>query len=83
MGVERGPPFLECGELSPELFQFAVDACQFGSRLSFSEVPLTMLSPHEFLNLAAKQPQPRVPVHRGGPVLELARVDRRDDLILR
>jgi hypothetical protein len=36
----------------------------------------------ERLDLAAEQPQPRVPVHRGLPVLELARPDRRDDLVL-
>jgi len=32
-GKEHGPPFLESGELSPELFQLAVDPCQFGPRL--------------------------------------------------
>jgi hypothetical protein len=37
----------------------------------------------ESLDLAAQQPQPRVSVHRGLPVLELARTDRRDDLVLR
>jgi hypothetical protein len=33
LGQERGPPFVEGGELSPELFQLAVDLCQFGPRL--------------------------------------------------
>src|SRR5262249_60340586 len=41
-----------------------------------------MQSPGEVLDLPAEQPQPRVPMHRGGPVLQLARVDRRVDLIL-
>jgi hypothetical protein len=27
-GKERGPPFLECRDLGPELFQLAVDALQ-------------------------------------------------------
>ncbi len=34
-GKERGLPFLEGGELSPELFQLVVDLCQFGPRLPF------------------------------------------------
>ena len=41
-GKERGPPFLECRELSPELFQLAVDPLQLGPRLPFAEVSLTM-----------------------------------------
>jgi hypothetical protein len=45
-------------------------------------VALAMQGPGEILDLAAEQPQPWVPVHRGGPVLQLARVDRRVDLIL-
>jgi hypothetical protein len=82
-GQERGPPFLERGELGPELFQLAVDPLQLGPRLPFPEVSLTMPGADQILDLAAEQPQPRVPVHRGGPVLELARADRRDDLVLR
>ncbi len=81
-GKEHGPPFLEGGELSPELFQLAVDPCQFGPRLLFPHVPFTVQGLGEIFDLAAEQPQPWVPVHRGGPVLELARVDRREDLIL-
>jgi hypothetical protein len=45
-------------------------------------VPLTVQGLGEIFDLAAEQSQPRVAVHRGGPVLELARVDRREDLIL-
>ena len=82
-GKERGPPFLKGGELSPELFQLAVDLCQFGPRLPFLQVSITMPGPDQILDLAAEQPQPRVPVHRGGPILERACVDRREDLILR
>jgi len=82
-GKERGPPFLEGGELSPELLQLAVDLCQFGPRLPLLQASITMPGPDEVLDLAAEQSQPRVPVHRGGPVLELACVDRREDLILR
>src|SRR6266699_62007 len=82
-GKKHGPPFLEVGELRPELFQLAVDPCQLGARLLFPQVPLTVQGLGEILDLAAKQPQPRVPVHRGGPVLQLARVDRGEDLILR
>jgi hypothetical protein len=82
-GKERGPPFLEGGELSPELFQLAVDLCQFGPRLPFPQVSIATPGPDQILDLAAEQPQPRVPVHRGGPILELACVDRREDLILR
>ena len=37
----------------------------------------------QILDLTAEQPQPRAPVHLGAPVLQLARADRRDDLILR
>ena len=82
-GKERGPPFLECGELSPELFQLAVDLWQFGPRLPFLQVSITMTGPDQILDLAAEQPPPWVPVHRGGPILQLACVDRREDLILR
>jgi hypothetical protein len=81
-GKEHGTPFLESGKLSSELLPLAVDLGQFGPRLSFSQVPLTVKGLGEILDLAADQPQPRVPAHRGGPELELARVDRREDLIL-
>ena len=69
-GKKRRPPSLEGGELSPELFQLAVDLCQFGPRLPFPQVSLTMPGPDQVLDLAPEQSQPRVPVHRGGPVLE-------------
>lgn len=82
-GKEHGPPFLEGGELSPELFQLAVNPCQFGPRPLFPQVPLTVQGLREIFDDAAEQPQPRVPVHCGGLILELARVDRREDLILR
>ena len=82
-GKKHRPSFLEGGELRPQLFQLAVDPCQFGSRLLFPQVPLTVQSLGEIFDFAAEQPQPRVPVHRGGPVLLLARVDRRDDLVVR
>jgi len=78
VGQERSPPFLERREPSPELFQLAVDACQFRPCLLFPEVPITMPGPREFLDLAAQQSQPWVSVHRGRPVLEVARVDRLD-----
>src|SRR5581483_11535388 len=81
-GPERGSSLLERGELSPELLQFAVDARQLGPRLPFPQVSLAMLDADESLDLAAEQPQPRVPVHLGPPVLKLARTDRRDDLVL-
>jgi len=55
----------------------------YKSRACYEEVLLTTLGPDQILDLAAEQPQPRVPVHRGSPVLELARADRRDDLVLR
>jgi len=41
-----------------------------------------MLGSDQFLDLAAEQPRPRIPMRLGGPVLELARVDRRVDLVL-
>src|SRR5262249_47476765 len=66
-----------------KLFQLAVDPCQFGPRLLFSQVPLAVQGPGELFDLAAEQPQPRVPMHCGGPVLQFARVDRPEDLILR
>jgi hypothetical protein len=47
VGKERNPPVLQRGELGPELFQLPVDARQFGPRLPFPEVPLTLLGPHE------------------------------------
>ena len=68
-GKERGPPFPEGGELSTQLFQLAVDPRQLGPRLLFPQVALAMQAPGEILDLGAEQPQPRVPVHRGGPVL--------------
>jgi len=82
-GKERGPPFLKGRELGPELFQLAVDPLQLGPRLLFPEVSLTMPGADQILDLTAEQPQPRAPVHLGAPVLQLARADRRDDLILR
>lgn len=78
-GKERGPPFLGCRELGSELFQLAVDPLQLGPRLLFPEVSLTMPGADQILDLTAEQPQPRVPVHRAGPVLELARADRLDE----
>jgi len=81
-GKERGPPLLERRELGPELFQLAIDAFQLGPRLAFPQIPLTMSGADQILDLTAEQPQPRVPVHRGAPVLELARVDRVVDLVL-
>jgi hypothetical protein len=82
-GKERGPPLLKGGEASPELFPLAVDLCQFGPRLLFAQVPVTVQYLDQVFDLAAEQPQPRVPVHRGGPIVELASVYRREDLILR
>ena len=81
-GQERGPPFLKGGELGPELFQLAVDPLQLGPRLLFPEVSLTTPGADQILDLTAEQSQPRIPVYRGAPVLELARADRRDDLVL-
>jgi hypothetical protein len=75
-GKERGSPFLERCDLSPELLQL-------GPRLLFPEVLLTMPGTDQILDLAAEKSQSRVPLRRGGPVLELARADRRDDLVLR
>ncbi len=69
LGKERGPPLPEGGELSRQLFQLAVDPRQLSPRLLFPQVALAMQGPGEILDLAAEQPQPRVPVHRGGPVL--------------
>jgi hypothetical protein len=82
LGQERGPPLLERGDLSPVLFQLAVDLLQLGPRLPFPEVPLTMPAADQILDLTAEQPQLRVSVHRSRPVLQLARADRRDDLVL-
>jgi hypothetical protein len=82
-GKERGPPFLECLDLGPELFQLAVDALQLGLCLLLLQVSLTMPGADQLLDLAAEQPQPRIPLDLGAPVLKLARADRRDDLVLR
>ena len=64
LGKERGPPFPQGGELSTQLFQLAVDPRQLGPRLLFPQVALAMQGPGEIFDLAAEQPQPRVPVHR-------------------
>jgi hypothetical protein len=82
-GKERGPSSVEFLDPGPELSQLAVDALELGLRLLFPEVSLTMLGSDQLFDLAAEQPRPRVPVRLGVPVLELARVDRRDDLVLR
>jgi len=82
-GTERGPSFLEFLDPGPELSQLAVDALELGLRLLFPEVSLTMPGSDQLLDLAAEQPRPQGPVRLGGAVLELARVDRRDDLVLR
>jgi hypothetical protein len=82
-GKERGPSFLEGLDPGPELSHLAVDALELGLRLLFPEVSLALLGSDQLLDLAAEQPRPRVPVRLGVPVLELACVDRRDDLILR
>ncbi|HEX9624334.1 MAG TPA: hypothetical protein VF979_08160 [Streptosporangiaceae bacterium] len=63
-GEEQRPPLLERGELSPELFQLAVDSRQLGPRLTFPEVSLTMPRADKILDLTAEQPQPRIPVYR-------------------
>src|SRR5258708_28388284 len=83
LGKECGPPFPEGGELSTQLLQFAVDPHQLGPRLLFPQVALAMQGPGEIFDLAAEQPQPRVPVHRGWPGLSLAPGARREDLIFR
>lgn len=44
---------------------------------------LAMLSRHRFPDFAAQQPEPRVPMGRGDPVLEIPRADGRDNLSLR
>jgi hypothetical protein len=82
-GKELCPSFLKLLDPGPELSKLALDALELGLRLLFPEVSLTMPGPDQILDLTAEQPWPRVPVRRGGPVLELARVDRRDDLLLR
>jgi len=41
LGEERCPPFLEGGELSPELLQLAVDQRQLGLRLPLPQVTVT------------------------------------------
>src|SRR6516165_6898245 len=64
-GEERCLPFLEGGELYPELLQLAVGLRQFGPRLPLSQVTVTIPGPDQVLDLAAQQPQPRVAVHRG------------------
>ena len=82
LGKERGASFLEGGELGAELFELAVDAGQFGPCLLLADVPIAVQGPGEVLDFATQQAQPRVSVHRGGAVLELARVDRVVDLVL-
>ncbi len=52
-----------CGELSTQLFQLAVDPRQLGPRMLFPQLGLAMQVPGEILDLAAEQPQPRVPAH--------------------
>jgi hypothetical protein len=43
--------------------------------LSFrAQVSLTVPGPDQVLDLAAEQPQPRVPVHRGVSIEEIARL---------
>jgi hypothetical protein len=82
-GHEHRTPLLVRRDLSPELFQFAVDALQLGPGLPFPEVSLAMPGADQFFDLPAEQPQPRISVYLTGPVLELARTNRRDDLVLR
>jgi hypothetical protein len=65
------------------LLQLPVDLLQLSPRLPLPEIPLTMPAADQILDLTAKQPQPRVPVYLAWPVLELARANRRDDLVLR
>jgi hypothetical protein len=65
------------------LSQLAVDALQLGLCLLFLQVSLTMPGADQLLDLAAEQPQPRIPLDLGAPVVKFARADRRDDLVLR
>ena len=51
-GKKRRPPSLEGGKLSPELFQLAVDLCQFGPRLPFPQESLTTPCPDQIFDLA-------------------------------
>jgi hypothetical protein len=82
-GQQHRPPRLERRDLSPELLQFTVDTPQFGPRLLFPQVALTVPGADQILDLTPEQPQPPIPVYLAGPVLELARTNRRDDLVLR
>lgn len=68
-GQEHRPLLLEGHDLSPELLQLTVDALQFGPRMPFPEVSLTMPGADELLDLPAEQPQPWIPAGVG----ELAR----------
>jgi hypothetical protein len=65
-GQERGLPFLEGGELGPELLQLAVDLRHFGPRLPLPQVTVTTPGPDRVFDLAAEQPQPRVPCIAAG-----------------
>jgi hypothetical protein len=82
-GQQHRPPLFERCDLSPELLQFTVDALQFGPCLLFPQVAFTVLGANQILDLTPEQPQPPIAVYLAGPVLELARTNRRDDLVLR
>jgi hypothetical protein len=63
--------------------QLTVDLCPFGTRLLFWQVRVTVQRHGEIFDLAAEQPEPPFSVHCAGPVLQLARVDRHENLIPR
>jgi hypothetical protein len=66
-----------------DLLQLTVDLCPFGTRLLFWQVRVTVQRHGEIFDLAAEQPEPPFSVHCAGPVLQLARVDRHENLIPR
>lgn len=79
-GDERGSALLQRGQLGPQPLQLTVDPHQLGARLHLPEVLVAVSGLDEFLDLAAQEPEPWVPVRRVEAVVELAGVDRIDDL---
>src|ERR1017187_229448 len=76
-------PFLQLGNLDLQPLQFAIDARQFRFRLPILQMAVPVLLNDQRFHFTPKKPQPRVPVHRGNPVLQRASLRRSVDLFLR
>jgi len=83
VGEQLSSAVLQRCELSTYLLQLPGDTRQLGFRLPLPVLAVVVRPSDQVFNLPAQESQPGAPVDRADPVLELAGVDRREDLVLR